>query len=134
MNKFLYMNEYKKNNFTLSQFHLYTVQHLSLLMHKTCSSIFFFLDVTIIYSVPSFYKYIYVTNLKFYFLNTCSSSSSPELEAQVNIFWSPAVRLSVNVTHFWILQNRWANFKQPCHNSWVGKGDLQLFKWRDKPL
>ena len=42
----------------------------------------------------------------------------------------PSVRLSVNFSHFLLLQNHWANFNQTWHRASLGEGYSSLFKWR----
>jgi hypothetical protein len=44
-------------------------------------------------------------------------------------------RLSVSLFHFQLLlQNRWANFNQSWHKSFLGKEDSELNKWRTTPF
>ena len=57
--------------------------------------------------------------------------SSPELKAQVSFSdCLSSVRPSVNCSHFYFLQNHWANFYQTWHISVsLGDRDSSLFKW-----
>ena len=80
--------------------------------------------------------------------------SSPELKAQVSVSdhlssvvclsvrlsvcpsvcLSLPVCMSVNFSHFHLLQNHWANFDQTWHNVSLGEGDSSLFIWRATPF
>ena len=60
---------------------------------------------------------------KWAFLITCRPSSV-----------RPSVCLSVNFSHFHLLQNHWANFNQTWHKVSLCEGDSSLFKRRAPPF
>ena len=68
--------------------------------------------------------------------------SSPDMKAQFSFSDRPLSVvcpsvwcLSVTLLQFRLLiQNRWVNYKQSWHKSSLGKGDSELFIWRENPF
>ena len=66
--------------------------------------------------------------------------SSPKPKAQVGFsdrlssVVCLCICLSVNFSHFNLLQNHWADFNQTWHIASLCGGNSSLFKWRDKPF